>query len=181
MKIKKKRLEIIEMCAGVGETSLGLENACERFGIDMVINLFCEIDKFATQGYRALHPDVIDWVEDMTKASFKGRRCDVLLATTPCQGFSELGKKEGFKPVEGNDSAIIWHTFRLLDELEEKPKIIFFENVRGMVSKRNQKDFKTFQMELMKRGYKVQYKVLDAQDYGADRWRPRKRPSRERC
>lgn len=170
---EKVTLVVNELCAGDGLTSLALRNACERFGIDMIINIFCEIDKFATQGYRALHPDVIEWVEDMTKASFKGRYCDVLLATTPCQGFSFLGKKGGFKLIKDNDSAIIWHTFRLLDELEVKPKIIFFENVKGMISKKNQDDFKVFEMELQKRGYTVHYKVLDAQDYGVPQHRER--------
>ena len=169
----RKELQVIELCAGIGQTSIALQQACEALGIKLVIKAFCEIDKFATQGYRALHPNVIEWIEDMTLASFKGRYCDVLLATTPCQGFSLLGKRDGFKKVKGNDSAIIWHTFRLLDELEEKPKIIFFENVKGMVCKNNQKDFQIFVNELEKRGYKVQYKVLDAQDYGVPQHRER--------
>ena len=170
---EKVTLVVNEICAGVGLTSEALRKACERFGIDMVLNLFCEIDKFAVQGYRALHPDVMEWVEDMTKASFKGRYCDILLATTPCTGFSELGKKDGFKNVEGNASAIIWHTFRLIDELEQKPKIIFFENVKAMVGKKNREDFKIFEMELQKRGYKVCYKVLNAKDYGTPQNRER--------
>ena len=170
---EKVTLEVIELCAGIGQTSIALRKACERLGIDMKINAFCEIDKFAIQGYRALHPNVIEWVEDMTKTSFKERYCDVLLATTPCQGFSFLGKKGGFKLIKDNDSAIIWHTLRLLDELEVKPKIIFFENVKGMVSKKNRDDFKIFEMELQKRGYTVRYKVLDAQDYGVPQHRER--------
>lgn len=170
---EKVILEVIELCAGIGQTSLALRKACKRFGIDMIINAFCEIDKFATQGYKVLHPDVMEWIEDMTKASFEGRYCDILLATTPCTGFSELGKKDGFKFVEGNASAIIWHTFRLIDELEQKPKIIFFENVKAMIGKRNREDFKIFEMELQKRGYRVHYKVLDVQDYGVPQHRER--------
>lgn len=170
---EKDTLEVIELCAGIGQTSIALRNACEQLGIKMKINAFCEIDKFATEGYRALHPDVIEWVKDMTKAYFKGRYCDILSATTPCTGFSELGLKGGFKLVEGNESAIIWHTFRLIDELEQKPKIIFFENVKAMIGKRNREDFKIFEMELQKRGYTVHYKVLDAQDYGVPQHRER--------
>lgn len=172
-KRKRGRLRVIELCAGIGQTSLALKNACEKIGIEMIIEAFCEIDKFATKGYRALHPGVMEWLSDMTKVSFKGRYCDVLLATTPCTGFSELGKRDGFKNVEGNASAIIWHTFRLIDELEQKPKIIFFENVKAMIGKRNREDFKIFEMELQKRGYKVCYKVLNAKDYGTPQNRER--------
>ena len=172
-KRKRGRLRVIELCAGIGQTSIALKNACKKVGVEMIIEAFCEIDKFATQGYRALHPGVMEWLSDMTKVSFKGRYCDVLLATTPCTGFSELGKKDGFKNVEGNASAIIWHTFRLIDELEQKPKIIFFENVKAMIGKRNREDFKIFEMELQKRGYKVRYKVLNAQHYGVPQHRER--------
>ena len=45
---------------------------------EKVVSRFCEIDKFATKGYRALHPGVMEWLSDMTKVSFKGRYCDVL-------------------------------------------------------------------------------------------------------
>lgn len=173
IKKKNSKLQVIELCAGIGQTSLALKKACKRLGIEMVIDAFCEKDKFATQGYKALHPDVIDWIEDMTTATLKGRYCDILLATTPCQGFSGLGKKGGFKFVDGNESAIIWHTFRLIDELEQKPKIIFFENVKGMISKKNWKEFQIFKLELEKRGYKVHYKVMDALDHGVQQHRER--------
>lgn len=163
---EKTTLHVASLCSGIGMTDVAMKNAGERIGIDVVIDTFCEIDKYASEAYHILNPEVKEHLVDMTKASFKGRYYDVLLATTPCQGFSLLGKKEGFKCVEGNDSAIIWHTFRLLDELKEKPKIIFFENVKAMVGKSNCKDFKVFEKELTQRGYKVKYAVLNAKDYG---------------
>ena len=169
----KRGLKIIELCAGIGLTSLALEQACESLGIKMTIEAFCEINKIAMQAYNVLHPNVIKWIEDMRNACFKGRYCDVLIATTPCQGFSALGKKDGFEEVEGNESAIIWHTFRIIDELVAKPKIIFFENVKGMISKKNKKDFEIFESELKKRGYSVHYKVLDAQKFNVPQHRER--------
>lgn len=173
IKKKTRALKVIELCAGIGQTSIALELACKLLGIEMTIEAFCEIDKYAKKAYRVLHPRAIEWIEDMREACFKGRYCDILLATTPCQGFSALGKKDGFKEVEGNESAIIWHTFRLLDELEKKPKIIFFENVKGMISKSNKEDFQIFESELKKRGYTINYKVLDAQKYNVPQHRER--------
>lgn len=157
---------VASLCSGVGMTDLAIKNAGEKIGVDVVVDTFCEIDKYAREAYHVLNPEVKENLVDMTKASFIGRYYDVIIATTPCQGFSLLGRKEGFKCVDGNESAIIWHTFRLLDELEAKPKVIFFENVKAMVGKRNQKDFKVFEKELIKRGYKVKYSILNAKDYG---------------
>lgn len=171
--VNKRVLKVIELCAGIGQTSIALEQACRLLGIKMTIEAFCEIDKYASQAYRALHPNVMKCIEDMKEACFEGMYCDILLATTPCQGFSALGKKDGFKDVEGNESAIIWHTFRLIDELVEKPKLIFFENVKGMISKKNKEDFQIFENELKKRGYTVHYKVLDAQKFNVPQHRER--------
>ena len=58
---------------------------------------------------------VITGIEDMTTATLKGRYCDVLLATTPCQGFSELGKKGGFKFVDGKKVRYAKSTGEVID------------------------------------------------------------------
>lgn len=166
-------LKVIELCAGIGQTSLALQQACNTLNIKMTIEAFCEIDSDAIKAYKILHPRVNKLFNDIRTACFKGMYCDILLATTPCQGFSALGKKQGFKEVEGNESCVIWNTFRIIDELEMKPKIIFFENVKGMISEKNQTDFKIFENELKRRGYKVSYKVLDAQNFNVPQHRER--------
>lgn len=158
-------IRVGSLCSGGGLTDLAAKCAGEKVGLQVVIETFCEINKYASAAYNALNPEVKENLIDMTTASFKGRYYDMLIATTPCQGFSLLGKMDGFKLVEGNESAIIWHTFRLLDELEEKPKVIFFENVRAMVGKHNKEDYEAFEWELTKRGYDVRYKILNASDY----------------
>ena len=44
-KRKRGRLRVIELCAGIGQTSIALKNACEKIGIEMIIEACCEIDK----------------------------------------------------------------------------------------------------------------------------------------
>jgi len=168
-----RSVEIIELCAGIGQTSLGLKQACDKLGIDMKINAFCEIDEQASKAYLALHEGNIPNLRDITKASFKGMRCDVLLATTPCTNISRIGNRKGFKEGSDTSSAIVWHVFRIIDELEEKPKVIFFENVSAMVDANNRDDFNSLKRRLEAMGYKVRYKVLDAQDYGVPQHRAR--------
>ena len=175
MKNKKfnKKIEVIELCAGIGQTSIGLRNACDRLGIHMKINAFCEIDEQASRAYIALHDGNIPNLKDITKASFKDMRCDILLATTPCTNISRIGNRKGFKENSDTASAIVWSVFRIIDELKEKPKIIFFENVSAMVDANNRDDFNTFKSRLEAIGYKVRYKVLDAQDFGIPQHRER--------
>lgn len=168
-----KNLEVIELCAGIGQTSIALRNACAKLGIPMKINAYCEIDKQAARAYETLHDGNIPNLKDITKASFKGMRCDVLLATTPCTNISRIGNRKGFKEGSDTSSAIVWSVFRIIDELKEKPKVIFFENVSAMVDANNLDDFNSFKRRLEARGYKVRYKVLDAQNFGVPHHRER--------
>lgn len=132
-----KNLEVIELCAGIGQTSLGLKQACDKLGINMKINAFCEIDEQASKAYLALHEGNIPNLRDITKASFKGMRCDVLLATTPCTNISRIGNRKGFK--EGSGRLIIgkevltlkmnygkgYVEVGILDETREKVPLVF--------------------------------------------------------
>lgn len=168
-----KQLEVIELCSGIGQTSLGLKRACDKLGIDMKINAFCEIDEQASKAYRALHDGDIPNLKDITKASFKGMSCDILLATTPCTNISRIGNRKGFKENSDTSSAIVWSVFRIIDELKEKPKVIFFENVSAMLDVNNREDFNSLKKRLEARGYDVRYKILDAQNYGVPQKRKR--------
>lgn len=44
IKKKNSKLQVIELCAGIGQTSLALRKACKRLGIEMIIDAFCERD-----------------------------------------------------------------------------------------------------------------------------------------
>lgn len=128
------KIDVLELCSGIGMTSIALENACKDLGIQTNIVAFSEIDKKAIEGYHLLHGNVPN-LGDVTKASFRGLRCDVLLFTSPCTSLSFAGKKDGFEEGSNTASSIIWHVRRVINELDKKPPIIFFENVKAMVSK----------------------------------------------
>ena len=54
-----------------------------------------------------------------------------------------------------------------------KPKVFIFENVTGILTMNNKKLFPTILEGFKKHGYRVQYKVLNAADYGAPQIRKR--------
>lgn len=88
---------------------------------------------------------------------------DVLLAGFPCQAFSIAGLRRGFDDEKGRGT-LFFELLRIIDA--KKPSILFLENVKNLVSHDNGKTFKTILSELEKRGYYVNYKVLNSMHYG---------------
>jgi len=78
------------------------------------------------------------------------------------------GKLEGFKDERG---MLFFEYIRILRE--KKPLFFVAENVPGIISKRNEKEFKEILSELRKIGYNVEFKLLDARDYGVPQARKR--------
>ena len=98
---------------------------------------------------------------------------DLLCAGFPCQPFSQAGYKKGFNDNHNSERGNLF--FNIVDIIEaKKPKAIFLENVRGLVSHDSGKTFKiireTIENEL---GYSFYFKVVKASDYGLPQLRPR--------
>lgn len=83
-----------------------------------------EIDKYAIQITQKNYPDTIQ-IGDV--CNIKGNdlpKIDLLLGGSPCQSFSNQGKKEGFEGKSG----LFWEYARILEEV--KPTYFLFENVK---------------------------------------------------
>ncbi|WP_250325684.1 DNA cytosine methyltransferase [Campylobacter sp. 2018MI13] len=152
----------IDLFAGIG----GIRQAFESNGTQCVFS--SEIDKFAQQTYylnynEMPHGDIIQINEwDIPKF-------DILCAGFPCQAFSIAGKRLGFYDTRGT---MFFEVARILKY--HKPKALFLENVKGLVSHDKGKTFKTM-LEILEKdlGYKVFYKVLNARDFGVPQNRER--------
>ena len=94
---------------------------------------------------------------------------DVLLAGFPCQPFSIIGDKEGFK--HETQGTLFFNIEKIL--LEKKPKAFMLENVRNLTAHDNGRTFKVILSHLQGAGYDVHYKVLNALDYGVPQKRER--------
>jgi DNA (cytosine-5)-methyltransferase 1 len=96
---------------------------------------------------------------------------DVLLAGFPCQPFSNAGSRKGTSDPRGT---LFFETLRFVDE--KQPKILVFENVKGLLSIVNPDGRKLIDAiidELENRGYAAQYRLLKASDYGVPQNRER--------
>ena len=94
---------------------------------------------------------------------------DVMIAGFPCQAFSIAGKRQGFNDKGRGD---------LFFELErifkaKKPKIIFLENVKNLVSHDKGRTFEIIKQSLISNGYHIKFQVLNASQFGVAQNRER--------
>jgi|TARA_B110000967_G_scaffold170562_1_gene180595 DNA (cytosine-5)-methyltransferase 1 len=116
-------LKVGGLFSGVGGIELGFQKAGFK------IAWANEIDKDACVTYSKNFKHNL-YQEDIHKLKGKNlESVDVLTGGFPCQAFSLAGKREGFDDHRGN---LFFEIMRLVDELKEKPKVLFLENVKNL-------------------------------------------------
>lgn len=99
--------------------------AINRIGIKDYIYYASEVDKYAITVTQTNYPNTIQ-IGDVTKVNGKDYHgVDLLVAGSPCQGFSQAGPQTNF---EHPQSRLFWHFVRILEEC--KPKYFLLENVK---------------------------------------------------
>lgn len=168
---KKSCKKSIELFAGAGGLALGLEKA----GFDHIA--LVEIDKNASATLKANRKNWNVICEDVEKVasrdiekefSIKKGDLDLLSGGAPCQSFSYAGKRLGLNDIRGT---MFYHYATFLHKLQ--PKMFLFENVKGLLTHDKGKTYKTILNIFKDEGYQVQYKVLNAWDYGVPQKRER--------
>ena len=99
--------------------------ALDQLGIKVDNYYACEIDKYAMQVSQANYPEIIQLGDVCDVKSKDLPKIDLILAGSPCQGFSFAGKQLAFDDPR---SALFFEFIRLLKEC--KPKYFLLENVR---------------------------------------------------
>lgn len=120
----------IDLCAGIGGIRRGFELTKHFKNV-----LSAEIDPYAAATYKHLFGE--DPTNDLTSDEFKNKvdttEYDVLLAGFPCQTFSRIGKRLGFRDITRGTIF-----FQIADILSRtNPRAIFLENVENLVSHDN--------------------------------------------
>ena len=97
-----------------------------------------------------------------------GGAIDLLCGGFPCQDLSVAGKRAGFK---GERSSLFFEFARIADEL--RPRWIVLENVVGLLSSAEGRDFGILLATLAEIGYGVSWRVVDARFFGVPQRRRR--------
>ena len=112
-----------------------------------------------------------------TTVALPGAGIDILAGGSPCQDLSVAGLRKGAERGSGTRSALFFEYARLVEEL--RPRILLFENVPGMLSSNQGRDFYYMQSALVDCGYSLAWRILDAQYTVVDGF-PRAVPQRRK-
>ena len=160
-------MKFLDLFAGIGGFRLGMESAGhECLG-------FCEIDKFARASYKAIHNTEGEIeLHDITKVTDDEVRAigavDVICGGFPCQAFSIAGARRGFEDTRGT---LFFEIARLASIL--KPKLLFLENVKGILNHDRGNTFKTIIRALDELGYDVEWELFNSKHFGVPQNRER--------
>jgi DNA (cytosine-5)-methyltransferase 1 len=105
--------------------------------------------------------------EDLINAGFTPSK-GIITGGFPCQDLSVAGKRAG---LVGERSGLFWEIARLVEETQTEYFII--ENVPGLLSSNNGKDFGVVIGTMADLGYSLSWRVLDAQHFGVPQRRKR--------
>ena len=165
----------IDLFAGIGGIRMGFDNA---FGADIETVFVSEWDQFAQKTYKDNFCDLFPIAGDITKISEKDiPKFDLCLAGFPCQAFSIAGTggagRSGFDDnFKGQNRGNLFLDVVRICEYH-KPKVIFCENVKGLVMHDRGRTFQVIRQAFRDIGYQVFWKILNSKDFGVPQNRER--------
>jgi len=168
MKQDKKDLtnkyNVISLFSGGGGLDLGFRQA----GFNIIWAIDNNPDAVATYRHNIGNDIVCD---DITTTDVNAiPDCDIIIGGPPCQSFSLAGKRD----TEDARGQLIWAYMNIIKK--KSPRFFLFENVQGLLSAKNKNKEKIIDllMEQFKNiGYNVNYKLVNAADYGVPQLRQR--------
>ncbi|RTY70612.1 DNA (cytosine-5-)-methyltransferase [Flavobacterium sp. LB2P53] len=150
---EKYKFEFIDLFAGIGGFRIAMQNA----GGKCVFTSEWNADSQIT--YRANFGEVPfgDITKERTK-NYIPDNFDVLCAGFPCQAFSIAGNRKGFQDTRGT---LFFDLEKIIET--KRPKVVFLENVKNLVSHDKGNTFKII-LEILeeKLGYKAYTKILNS-------------------
>lgn len=160
-------IKYIDLFAGIGGFRVAISQLLEKESISSRCVFSCDIDLHARKSYQANFND--EPSGDITKIDADLiPNHDLLLAGFPCQPFSIIGSSKGFQDARGT---LFFDIAKILEV--KRPRGFVLENVKRIVSHKGGRTFKRILETLKNLGYHVEYKVLNALDYGLPQKRER--------
>ena len=153
-------MRVASVCSGIGGAELAFSGIAQHA-------FAAEIEQFP-RTVLAHHFPGMKLYADFTEIPAAAGPVDVLVGGTPCQSFSVAGLRGGMADARGN---LALEFLRLAERL--RARWVLWENVPGVLSSSDGRDFGAFVGGLAELGYGWAYRVLDAQYFGLAQRRKR--------
>ena len=172
MNAPMRTIRLLSLFSGIG----AFEKALDRCNIPYELLGYCEIDKYASRSYSAIHEVSEEknlWDVCKLDAKLFAGKVDLLTYGFPCTDISVAGRQAGFMDEFGNltRSGLFFEALRIINEC--KPKIAIAENVKNLMSQAFVDQYHVVQESLSDAGYNNYVQILNAKDYGIPQNRER--------
>lgn len=172
---KSNPYTVVDLFCGAGGASYGFQNAGFNviLGIDHLIPALKTYQKNHENSSTILG-DIKDITPEMINNAIGDTSVKVLIGGVPCQGFSLNNRK---RREDDPRNQLFYEFIRFMKIL--KPDVVMLENVSGMRSMKNGEVVETIKSEMISAGeeigkeYNVNFKMLNAADYGVPQLRNR--------
>lgn len=169
------KLTAADLFCGAGGSSTGLASACQSHGRRLDLTAVNHWER-AIETHSANHPEarhLCHGLDEVDPRKAIGRKLDLLIASPECTHHSNA---RGGKPMQDQSRSTAWHVIRWADALQ--PKFILVENVREFaewgplgtngrpLKRRKGETFLGWVNGLRSLGYTVDWRLLNAADYG---------------
>lgn len=187
----KNKIKVVELFAGVGGFRLGLEGWNKKSASSNYENKFVTPYQVVWSNQwepstKMQHASMV-YESRWDKKSHSNKDIstveiseipdhDLLVGGFPCQDYSVATTLKNSKGLIGKKGVLWWSIHKILSEKEHKPKYLFLENVdRLLISPSGQKgrDFAIILKSLNDLGYAVEWRVVNAAEYGMPQRRRR--------
>lgn len=167
--IMPRDIHYIDLFCGIGGFRYAAGRSLEQLGIQGHCVFSSDIDEHARKSYAANFGEIP--TGDITKVAASDiPDFDLLFAGFPCQSFSIIGLRKGF--ADETRGTLFFEIARILKE--KRPRAFVLENVKQLATHDHGRTLSTILTTLRDElGYHVDYKILNALDYGLPQKRER--------
>lgn len=172
-------MKVLELFAGVGGFRIGLENADKNYFQTKWANQWepsrKSQDAFEVYDYHFPDSENINIsISDISYERFAEMDADMIVGGFPCQDYSVARSKKNEQGIEGKKGVLFWEIIRATRII--KPKYLVLENVDRLLkapSKQRGRDFAIMLTAFNDLGYSVEWRVINAAEYGRSQRRRR--------
>lgn len=172
-------MNVLELFAGVGGFRIGLENADPDYFKTLWSNQWepsrKSQDAFEVYNYHFPDSENINIsIADITDEQFAEMDAEMIVGGFPCQDYSVARSKKNEQGIEGQKGVLFWEIIRATRII--RPRFLILENVDRLLkapSKQRGRDFAIMLTAFNNLGYSVEWRVINAADYGRSQRRRR--------